>query len=127
MRRILMIAALLVTGAAAQLGFSPEAQALPGQEVETVWYTDDTLTTEVGWSIRVCGGGYAFWGVKTGYRVTYKGESCSPQGNSGSTPCKICAQVTVSPPNPPRFTRVRCSLDATYRQDIPVCPGEPFS
>jgi uncharacterized protein DUF6289 len=74
------------------------AYALPTNEVETIYFSDDTFAQEVGYRILLCQGGSYREGRQTGYRATSR------------TPCND---------GRPHYTEIYCYVDS-----IPTtCPA----
>ncbi|MGF1604236.1 MAG: DUF6289 family protein [Thermosynechococcaceae cyanobacterium] len=75
------------------IGFGAIAQALPSQEVETIYYSDSQKTDEVGGAILLCSGGRSTWGQVTRYS-TRRSSPCNgggpkPPSTSGNSPCEF--------------------------------------
>ena len=71
----------------AVLAVASVAHASPPFETETWFYSDDTLTTEVGYRLVPCTGSIHREGEMSSYSVHYRGESCS--GGIGNN-CVAC-------------------------------------
>ena len=73
------------------------AYALPATEVETTYYSDATMATEVGGSLLACQGGFHRWGKVTPFRSRYS----TPCNNGGSfgVACMVDGVPTICPPN----------------------------
>ncbi|MCB1034240.1 MAG: hypothetical protein KDD47_10445 [Acidobacteria bacterium] len=112
-RRLLVLALVLCAGGtAAYFVGIPEAGALPPNEVEIFYYSDASLTQEVGWFFRACDGSRLEDGTRSPYMRSIKGAACSSGGGS----CFICVQEGVG--------RVHCPGTAAFH-GYPLCPGEP--
>lgn len=119
MRR-LVIALALVLGVAAVLYFSPtdEVGAVPPREIETYFYSDASMDTEVGWRFRGCSGPVIMEGSFSDHRTIYPGDPCG-SGNTGYG-CYAC--YGPDPSNPPATMQVTCP--ALYQAEyagFPAC------
>ena len=72
------------------------AYALPSNEVETTYYSDASMTTEVGGSFLACQGGFNRWGKYSHYRVRFS-TPCTNSGPLGMA-CTVDGVPTLCPP-----------------------------
>lgn len=115
MRRFLVLTTLFALGSLFVL--TPQAQALPSQEIETIYFADDSSQEEVGGSIRFCNGFLFNYGVTSQYRAKFKGESCN---SSAPEYCVSCYSNSGS-----GWTRISCSQAQFNTFNTPTCSGEP--
>lgn len=73
------------------------AYALPANEVETTYYSDASMQTEVGGSFLACQGGFNRWGKYSRYRVRFT-TPCTNSGPLGIA-CTVDGVPTLCPPN----------------------------
>lgn len=73
------------------------AYALPANEVETTYYKDASMETEVGGSLLSCQGGFNRWGKYSRFRVRF----LTPCTSSGplEIACTVDGVPTLCPPN----------------------------
>jgi hypothetical protein len=74
--RLVVLVALLCA-VAFTLSRSQDASAKPCHEVTTYYYSDATLTTEVGEKYLTCNQGIITTGTVTAYYQSFDGECCS--------------------------------------------------
>ena len=72
------------------------AYALPSNEVETTYYSDASMATEVGGSFLACQGGFNRWGKYSRYRVRFS-TPCTNSGPLGMA-CTVDGVPTLCPP-----------------------------
>lgn len=82
------------------------AEALPRNEIERWYFSDASLTIPVGWSITLCDGSRARWGVTTGDDLVVYTDSCST--GSRRVACYIDGFATTCPADICSFSGVTC-------------------
>ena len=110
MRRLFVLTTLFALGFGSLFAFAPRAQALPQEEIETIYFADDGSGVEVGGSIRFCNGYLYTYGQTSQYKAKYKGEPC---GSNAPEYCVKCYQGT---------TRISCSAAEFNPFNPPECP-----
>ncbi len=83
-------------GAAAILSLASlplPAQALPSQEINTVYYKDASKTEVVGEFTLLCNGQRYSNGQRTNFKTTFKSPCSSGGGGSGKLPCEFTSQT----------------------------------
>lgn len=116
MQRFHTLAVALGLGLTMLLGFAPSAEALPAQEIETIYF--DANGQEVGGSIKFCNGFTYTYGQVTQHRTKTKGQSCN---SSAPQYCTSCYHSVNGGP----WERTSCNQAVFNTFSAPTCPGEP--